>query len=272
MIEILTGDARELAPHFAPACDALITDPPYSARVHAKAVSVNPGGHETHTRARGLGFAHLSPALRRSIAALAPLVSGWSCVFSDLEGAAAWRISLQAAGAEYVRAVPWVRWSQPQTTGDRPGSGAEMVTIAHRGGGKAWGGPGGLTHFAAASLRGGGKFATEKPLDDALSLVAWFCPRGGAVLDPCAGAGTTGRAAQLLGRDAVLIELDPATAARARARLASPLTPGEVERVQRWLAAQERWIAAACPTGPRGDERLAWMRADLETVRAALGA
>ena len=35
------------------------------------------------------------------------------------------------------------------------------------------------------------------------------CPEGGAVLDPFAGAGTTGLVAGRLGRDAVLIELNP---------------------------------------------------------------
>jgi DNA modification methylase len=35
------------------------------------------------------------------------------------------------------------------------------------------------------------------------------CPKGGTVLDPFAGAGTTGMVADRLGRDAILIELNP---------------------------------------------------------------
>ena len=45
------------------------------------------------------------------------------------------------------------------------------------------------------------------------------CPAGGTVLDPFGGAGTTGLVADRLGRDALLIELNPAYAAMARNRL-----------------------------------------------------
>jgi DNA modification methylase len=45
------------------------------------------------------------------------------------------------------------------------------------------------------------------------------CREGGTVLDPFAGAGTTGLVADRLGRDAVLIELNPDYAAMARRRI-----------------------------------------------------
>ncbi|MBY5698430.1 DNA-methyltransferase [Rhizobium leguminosarum] len=47
------------------------------------------------------------------------------------------------------------------------------------------------------------------------------CPAGGTVLDPFGGAGTTGLVAERLGRSAVLIELNPAYAELARARIAN---------------------------------------------------
>ena len=46
------------------------------------------------------------------------------------------------------------------------------------------------------------------------------CPVGGTVLDPFGGAGTTGLVADRLGRDAILIELNPAYAEMARRRIA----------------------------------------------------
>jgi DNA modification methylase len=51
------------------------------------------------------------------------------------------------------------------------------------------------------------------------------CPRGGLVLDPFGGAGTTGLVADRLQRDAVLIELNPEYAAMAERRIrgAAPL-------------------------------------------------
>ena len=45
------------------------------------------------------------------------------------------------------------------------------------------------------------------------------CPEGGTVLDPFGGAGTTGLVADRLGRDAILVELNPAYAEIARKRI-----------------------------------------------------
>jgi DNA modification methylase len=49
------------------------------------------------------------------------------------------------------------------------------------------------------------------------------CPAGGTVLDPFGGSGTTGLVAQDLGRNAILIELNPDYAEMARRRIAAPL-------------------------------------------------
>ena len=46
------------------------------------------------------------------------------------------------------------------------------------------------------------------------------CPVGGTVLDPFGGAGTTGLVADRLGRDAILVELNPTYAEMARRRIA----------------------------------------------------
>src|SRR3569623_1093434 len=47
------------------------------------------------------------------------------------------------------------------------------------------------------------------------------CPEGGTVLDPFGGAGTTGLMASRLGRNAILIELNPEYAAMAEQRIAN---------------------------------------------------
>ncbi len=47
------------------------------------------------------------------------------------------------------------------------------------------------------------------------------CPKGGTVLDPFGGAGTTGLVADRLGRNAILIELNPEYAAMAERRIKS---------------------------------------------------
>ena len=45
------------------------------------------------------------------------------------------------------------------------------------------------------------------------------CPAGGTVIDPFGGAGTVGLVAERLGRDSILIELNPAYADMARRRI-----------------------------------------------------
>lgn len=54
--------------------------------------------------------------------------------------------------------------------------------------------------------RRGAVHPTEKPVELLRPLIEYACPPGGVVLDPFAGSGSTGDAARLAGRRAVLIE------------------------------------------------------------------
>lgn len=69
------------------------------------------------------------------------------------------------------------------------------------------------------------KHPTVKPVD----LMRWLCrlitPKGGLVLDPFAGSGTTGVAALMEGMRFVGIERDPVSAETARRRIANALGP-----------------------------------------------
>lgn len=65
----------------------------------------------------------------------------------------------------------------------------------------------------------GAHFATFPPALIEPCILAG-CPEGGTVLDPFGGAGTTGLVADRLGRNAVLIELNPEYASMAESRLA----------------------------------------------------
>lgn len=64
----------------------------------------------------------------------------------------------------------------------------------------------------------GAHFATFPP-DLAERCILAGCPKGGTVLDPFGGAGTTGLVADRLGRNAILIELNPEYAAIAERRI-----------------------------------------------------
>ncbi|MFY8016818.1 MAG: DNA methyltransferase, partial [Inhella sp.] len=60
---------------------------------------------------------------------------------------------------------------------------------------------------------------TQKPLGVLTPLIESFCPRGGIVLDPFAGSGSTCVAARSIGRRYIGIELDPQYWAAASRRL-----------------------------------------------------
>ena len=235
---VLNVDALLVEPLASETPDVMIVDPPYSAHVHAKAVSQS---NVRGSRKRDLGFDHLSPRLRQRIAYLAARTSRWVLIYTDIEGLTWWRISLKAAGCTYIRAIPWVRWSMPQLSGDRPPTGCEMLVVAygHAPGRKHWNGPGNLTHLRHTCLRGEGKHKAEKPLDQLLDLVSYFSDPGELVFDPCAGSGTTGVAAKLLHRRFVGYEIDPVWAAAAAARVETcpVLGPRDTERHLRWLEA-----------------------------------
>lgn len=177
--------------------DHVICDPPYSAHVHNNAATMR-GGKAMKNE---LGFDSLSFELRMDIALSVADAKSWSIIFCDWEGLSAWKGAIEMAGGEYIRAIPWVRWSMPQLSGDRPPSGSECIILAHPGGKKVkWTGPGNLICFNDKSMRGSGKHKCQKPLGLMLKLVEFFTEPGAVVIDPCAGSGTTLVAAKILGR------------------------------------------------------------------------
>lgn len=78
---------------------------------------------------------------------------------------------------------------------------------------------------ADALDRAGSRHPTVKPVD----LMQWLCrlivPKGGLVLDPFAGSGTTGEAAWREGMRAILVEREPQFLADIAARLSMAETP-----------------------------------------------
>jgi site-specific DNA-methyltransferase (adenine-specific) len=237
MIDLECGDCR-LSAVFSVRYDVMITDPPYAPNVHRNATSQSRGGG---TRHRELGFDHIIEALRCWTCEAAAKAQRWSCIFSDVESITLWRDGLEEAGAHYIRAIPWARWSMPQLSGDRPPQGCEMVIIAYgKGGGrKHWNGLGNLTHLNHTCLRGEGKHKAEKPLDLMLDLVNWFSDEGEIVFDPMMGAGTTGVACTQLARKFIGKEIDPVWFEKASARIHSPLSERDSERHMKWLKTEE---------------------------------
>jgi len=253
-IEIFQGSCFTLPSSFASNFDALITDPPYSEHVHTAAVTKGSSRTERGVRKRDLGFESLSRKGRVYVAECAAQVKRWSLVYSDLESFNALALCAQARGAEYVRMVPWVRWSMPQLSGDRPPSGAEAVVILHhaeRGKPvrKHWNGPGTFSHFDEKCMRGDRKHKTQKKLSQLLRIVSYFTEPGETVYDPFGGSGTTAQACRILDRNCVSFELDRAWAERANDRVTAPLDAQDRAELIEWLSRDDE-PAAQQAEGP----------------------
>lgn len=267
---IIPGDCRAIPFDYIESFDCLITDPPYSPKVHSSAVSVTgSGGKLYNTRKREFGFDHLDPELRDWVGQAAAKVKRWSVIYSDIESTHLLREA--CSGATYIRTVAWIRWSMPQLSGDRPPSGREDLCIFHRTvtaddsldvcfsedpvmdvalfygtkkGKKAWNGPGNLTHLEHKCLRGEGKHRAEKPLDQALDLVDWFSDPGEVIFDPFAGSGTLALACAILGRNYVGVEKNPEWVEKSGVRLDNfrrlkELSDRDQDRLGRWLASRK---------------------------------
>lgn len=84
---------------------------------------------------------------------------------------------------------------------------------------------------ADANDRLGSKHPTVKPVDLMQYLVRLVTPRGGTVLDPFGGTGTTGEAAWREGRNAILIEREPEYQADIALRMELAANPTKREAV-----------------------------------------
>lgn len=289
------ADALDLDAEFFGLFDVLIVDPPYSPHVHENCASVGVVGGGLGAHDRELGFEALTPELLAQISLAAGSVKRWSAIFSDVESTHVWRDAI-GKQAEYVRPIPWIRWSQPQLSGDRPCTILEIISCFHRhavgprGGikpvAKHWSGPGNIMPDATRelfgaltdkALRGQEKHPTEKRLSQLLSLVSWFSDPGESVLDLCAGSGSTGLACRLLGRDFVGVERNETWAAKADRRCRNMLMPRDRNDAEEWcdrVQAEAFELLERPPAADGSDrntrERAERRLADVERVMGAL--
>lgn len=178
-------------------------------------------------RTQDLGFAHLSPRVRRVCAReTARVVRRWSVAFSDVESSWLWRTSYVASGLQYVRTMHWIRLGgAPQFTGDRPAAGCEAMTLVHPRGRKRWngGGKAGIYTYPIVlnhlGERGSRVHPTQKPEELMGALIEDFSDPGDLIGDWTCGSGTTGVAALRLGRRFIGIERESKWAELSRERL-----------------------------------------------------
>ena len=196
----------------------VITDPPYSARVHAMLGQE----HRNDGRAErsALEFGALTRATARAVAvASAHLCDGWSILFGDEYTMCVWRTETEKAGAEWICNGLWHKPNAlPKMSGDGPAPACEHFAVTHSRrapgeGRRVWNGGGRHAFYTVpqdgtySKARGDVKLHdTPKPLKLLLAMVADYTQIGEIVCDPFAGSAPVGEACLQLGRRYLGIE------------------------------------------------------------------
>lgn len=215
-VTLWLGDCLDVLPQLGPV-DHVITDPPYSRdlylrfRTNRKGPRSEQTGHDDAKARREIqngAIGAIDDILTDVAAQVVRLSRRWIVIFHDAEIGHRWR---EALNGHYVRAGVWVKPNAvPQISGDRPGQGFESITIGHAKGAKRWnsGGHPAVWTVCGVNSQSGGRVdhPCPKPIPLMTELLADFTDEGDTILDPFAGSGTTGVAAKLNGRKAILIE------------------------------------------------------------------
>lgn len=193
--------------------DALVTDCPYSARVHTGhddgAVDANRGA-DYRSRVlrptggtgprRAIDYPPWSPDdVASFVATWSPLTRGWFVSITDHVLAPAWESALEAAGRYVFAPLPlYSPGSRVRLSGDGPSSWTCWIVVAR---------PKTREYFQWGTLPGGYECAPErmdvvggKPLAAMRAIVRDYSRPNEIVCDPCTGASTTLLAAKLEGR------------------------------------------------------------------------
>lgn len=213
--------------------DAMVCDPPYSARTHD---GHNDGAESTisitkqQTR-EAINYASWSPdSVANFVGAWAGRVRGWWACMTSHDLIPAYELAYRAAGLYAFPPIPIIQ-KRPRLVGDGPSSWAVYLMVARprvvefsR-----WGCLPGAHWYEAPTVKNSG-IAGAKPVDLMKAIVRDYTRPGDLVCDPFAGSGTTALAAMAQGRRFIGAELDPKHHAIAVARLARGYTPDMFSR------------------------------------------
>jgi len=206
MLELHLGDCFEIMATMPDkSVDHIITDPPYSDRVHKGARGGNEAKKTLHQNNSLIAFKcfteddfinFCTEGLR--------ITKRWMILTCD---------SLHAAQAEkeglpVIRVGAWIKPnSAPQFTGDRPGVGWETVLILHPEGKKKWNDGGHHAVWIYNIVHG--QHPTKKPPALIKKWIEQFTDLGETIFDPFMGEGTVGECALQMGRNFKGVEIEP---------------------------------------------------------------
>jgi len=195
------GDCMDVLPTLGK-IDAVITDPPYSAKTHKMARTNRGAGYGTsHIKFSSLTGDEFDIAIDTCLAS----ADGWVVVTCDYRHSARYYDA-----PEFVRLGAWVKPNpMPQISADRPGQGFETVLILHAGKvPKRWNRGGGAGVWTC-QVHTNSDVPSQKPLALLSAFVSDFTLPGELIADPFMGSGTTGVAALQQGRRFIGIEREP---------------------------------------------------------------
>lgn len=216
--------------------DAVITDPPYSARTHAghddganlankaaRGHARSNGGVDVYRPRRSISYEQWSEVeIETFVSAWAPRNKGWFVCLSDSDLCLAWRAAFERHGLTGFQPLPvLIPGMTVRMSGDGPSSWAIYANVARPKNLSKWGTlPGGYSGKQGEREHIGGK-----PLWLMQALVRDYTKSGDFIVDPCAGGATTILAALSEGRRALGAEVDPETFELGRRRLSAGFTP-----------------------------------------------
>lgn len=201
------GDCMEVLPTLGKV-DAVITDPPYSARTHAG----HDGGASPATDGadrQALGYEALTPEVAVLLAdRLSKVCDGWVVWMTDHTLAPAICKALNDFGRYVFAPLPfYAPGSRVRLSGDGPSSWTDWIIVARTAAQHRWGTlPGG--YLAGPGWNDKARMG-GKPTALMESLVLDYSRPGQVVLDSHMGAGTTGVACMHTGRKFIGCEIDP---------------------------------------------------------------
>lgn len=206
--ELWLGDCMDVLPMLQ-RVDAVITDPPYSARCHS--------GHDrgSYSRKDGsvrnvLGYSSLSVSDVDLLAsAYAGICDGWVVWMTDSVLALSVRNALEGVGRYAFAPLPFFQPGRSvRLAGDGPSSWTDWIVVARTKAQIKWGTlPGG---YVAGPGWDDKERMGGKPTALMDRLVGDYSRLGDVVLDSHMGAGTTGVSCARLGRRFIGCEIDPA--------------------------------------------------------------
>lgn len=227
-VDLRLGDWRDVLADVAE-CDAVITDPPYSARTHdgMRVGAAVTGSGNPYERAGVTYDAWTAAHVADFCAHWSPRTRGWLVTMTSHDLC---RFFEDALPDRYVfPPLPFVEMGkQPRLSGDGPASWTCWIMVARRrtaAARKCGSLPGAYVPPTGSGWQADRLIKGGKPLGLMRAIVRDYTKPGDLVVDPFCGGGTTALACAMEGRRCITSEIDPETFEKAGKRLAKGFSP-----------------------------------------------